>query len=124
MLLGVNIDHVATLRNARGGIKPSVLKAAEISVAERTLQVTPRKPDKHGSTPCVVAFTLQGIEDFVDPILFHRFLIHPLCLLFVLFVYGDIALALLHTRLIAFRNLLRYPSCDVLGSGIERKHLI
>lgn len=30
MLLGVNIDHVATLRNARGGIEPSVIKAAEI----------------------------------------------------------------------------------------------
>lgn len=30
MLLGVNIDHVATLRNARGGLKPSVLDAAKI----------------------------------------------------------------------------------------------
>lgn len=30
MLLGVNIDHVATLRNARGGVEPSVIKAAEI----------------------------------------------------------------------------------------------
>ena len=30
MLLGVNIDHVATLRNARGGIEPSVLNAALI----------------------------------------------------------------------------------------------
>ena len=28
MLLGVNIDHVATLRNARGGIEPNVLTAA------------------------------------------------------------------------------------------------
>ena len=26
MLLGVNIDHIATLRNARGGIEPSVMK--------------------------------------------------------------------------------------------------
>ena len=31
MLLGVNIDHVATLRNARGGKDPSVLDAALIS---------------------------------------------------------------------------------------------
>ena len=31
MLLGVNIDHVATLRNARGGIEPSVIKAADIA---------------------------------------------------------------------------------------------
>lgn len=30
MLLGVNIDHVATLRNARGGIEPDVIKAARI----------------------------------------------------------------------------------------------
>ena len=28
MLLGVNIDHVATLRNARGGKEPNVLRAA------------------------------------------------------------------------------------------------
>jgi len=32
MLLGVNIDHVATLRNARGGIEPDVLAAAKICV--------------------------------------------------------------------------------------------
>lgn len=30
MLLGVNIDHVATLRNARGGAEPDVLAAARI----------------------------------------------------------------------------------------------
>ncbi|MBP3847302.1 pyridoxine 5'-phosphate synthase [bacterium] len=30
MLLGVNIDHVATLRNARGGNDPNVLAAAKI----------------------------------------------------------------------------------------------
>lgn len=30
MLLGVNIDHVATLRNARGGVEPSVIEAAII----------------------------------------------------------------------------------------------
>ncbi len=30
MLLGVNIDHVATLRNARGGVEPNVLQAALI----------------------------------------------------------------------------------------------
>ncbi len=30
MLLGVNIDHVATLRNARGGFEPDVLQAALI----------------------------------------------------------------------------------------------
>ncbi|MBF96512.1 MAG: Pyridoxine 5'-phosphate synthase [Alphaproteobacteria bacterium MarineAlpha9_Bin4] len=31
MKLGVNIDHVATIRNARGGVHPSPLKAALIS---------------------------------------------------------------------------------------------
>lgn len=30
MLLGVNIDHIATLRNARGGIEPDVIQAALI----------------------------------------------------------------------------------------------
>lgn len=30
MLLGVNIDHVATLRNARGGVEPSPILAAGI----------------------------------------------------------------------------------------------
>ena len=30
MLLGVNIDHVATLRNARGGVDPDVIKAARV----------------------------------------------------------------------------------------------
>lgn len=32
MLLGVNIDHVATLRNARGGIEPDVITAARICI--------------------------------------------------------------------------------------------
>lgn len=32
MLLGVNIDHVATLRNARGEEEPSVIEAAEICI--------------------------------------------------------------------------------------------
>lgn len=30
MLLGVNIDHVATLRNARGGFEPDPVKAADV----------------------------------------------------------------------------------------------
>ncbi len=32
MLLGVNIDHVATLRNARGEYEPSVIEAAKICI--------------------------------------------------------------------------------------------
>jgi len=31
MRLGLNIDHVATLRNARGGVEPSVIEAALIA---------------------------------------------------------------------------------------------
>jgi pyridoxine 5-phosphate synthase len=31
--LGVNIDHVATVRNARGGKRPDPIKAAEIAIA-------------------------------------------------------------------------------------------
>lgn len=30
MLLGVNIDHIATLRNARGGVEPNLIQAALI----------------------------------------------------------------------------------------------
>lgn len=30
MLLGVNIDHIATLRNARGGIEPDLIECAKI----------------------------------------------------------------------------------------------
>ena len=31
--LGVNVDHVATLRNARGGARPDPVRAAEIAIA-------------------------------------------------------------------------------------------
>ena len=30
MRLGVNIDHVATLRNARGGVHPDPVKASKL----------------------------------------------------------------------------------------------
>ena len=40
MLLGVNIDHVATLRNARGGVEPSVVKAAEIAENNGATSIT------------------------------------------------------------------------------------
>ena len=40
MLLGVNIDHVATLRNARGGTEPDVIKAAEICEANGGTSIT------------------------------------------------------------------------------------
>src|ERR1051326_1960781 len=31
--LGVNVDHVATLRNARGGLHPDPVKAAQVAIA-------------------------------------------------------------------------------------------
>lgn len=40
MLLGVNIDHVATLRNARGGNDPDTIKAAEICEQNRATSIT------------------------------------------------------------------------------------
>lgn len=40
MLLGVNIDHVATLRNARGGNDPDTIKAAEICEQNGATSIT------------------------------------------------------------------------------------
>ncbi len=40
MLLGVNIDHVATLRNARGGFEPSVIDAARIAEENGATSIT------------------------------------------------------------------------------------
>jgi len=40
MLLGVNIDHVATLRNARGGVEPDPVLAAEICEKNGATSIT------------------------------------------------------------------------------------
>ena len=40
MLLGVNIDHVATIRNARGGVEPDPILAAEICEANGADSIT------------------------------------------------------------------------------------
>ena len=40
MKLGVNIDHIATLRNARGGIEPSIVEAAKTALKENILALT------------------------------------------------------------------------------------
>jgi pyridoxine 5-phosphate synthase len=40
MRLGINIDHVATLRNARGGRHPDPLRAAEIAIAAGADSIT------------------------------------------------------------------------------------
>ena len=40
MLLGVNIDHVATIRNARGGAEPDPILAAEVCEANGADSIT------------------------------------------------------------------------------------
>ena len=40
MLLGVNIDHVATLRNARGGVEPDPVKAAAVCEQNGAASIT------------------------------------------------------------------------------------
>ena len=40
MLLGVNIDHVATLRNARGGFEPNLVEAAKVALKLDILALT------------------------------------------------------------------------------------
>lgn len=40
MLLGLNIDHIATLRNARGGCEPDVLEGAKICIANGADSIT------------------------------------------------------------------------------------
>ena len=40
MKLGVNIDHIATLRNARGGFEPDLIEAAKIILKEDILALT------------------------------------------------------------------------------------
>jgi len=40
MKLGVNIDHIATLRNARGGSEPSVIEAARVALKEDIFGLT------------------------------------------------------------------------------------
>ena len=42
-----------------------------LRIAKRTLEIAARKTDEYCSTPCVVAFTLDGIEYFVDFIVLH-----------------------------------------------------
>ena len=40
MKLGVNIDHIATLRNARGGFEPDIVEAAKAALKEDILALT------------------------------------------------------------------------------------
>src|SRR6266545_6290119 len=38
--LGINVDHVATLRNARGGRHPDPVRAAEVAIAAGADSIT------------------------------------------------------------------------------------
>lgn len=62
MKLGVNIDHVATLRNARGGAEPSVLEAGficdKLGVAEITTHL--REDRRHIKDEDVYALKKQA----------------------------------------------------------------
>ena len=40
MLLGVNIDHVETLRNARGGVEPNVIECAKLCILNGADSIT------------------------------------------------------------------------------------
>ena len=40
MKLGVNIDHIATLRNARGGVEPNLVEAAKTALKHDILALT------------------------------------------------------------------------------------
>jgi len=91
--LGVNIDHVATVRNARGGGAPSLIRAAEIAIAAGADGITAhlredrrhiRDADLDGLTALTRAFErplnleMAVTEEMVAIALSHR--PHAVCL--------------------------------------------
>lgn len=64
--LGVNIDHVATIRNARGGAHPDPIKAARIAAEAGADGITAhlREDRRHITDPDIEALTelLNGLE--------------------------------------------------------------
>nr|WP_255696680.1 pyridoxine 5'-phosphate synthase [Sandaracinobacteroides sayramensis] len=62
MRLGVNIDHVATIRNARGGAHPSPLRAAELATAAGADGITAHlREDRRHMTDTDIAELVTGI---------------------------------------------------------------
>ncbi|PZU50277.1 MAG: pyridoxine 5'-phosphate synthase [Sphingomonas sp.] len=60
--LGVNIDHVATIRNARGGDHPSPLRAAELATASGADGITAHlREDRRHMTDADIAELVTGI---------------------------------------------------------------
>jgi pyridoxine 5-phosphate synthase len=68
--LSVNVNKVATLRNSRGGVEPSVLRAVETCVAAGAPGITvhPRADERHIRAPDVtgIAETLRGVDPHVE----------------------------------------------------------
>lgn len=63
MLLGVNIDHVATLRNARGGFEPDPIAAAKICIENGADSITAhlREDRRH-----IMDNDVKALSKFVD----------------------------------------------------------
>src|ERR1700761_2785720 len=60
--LGVNIDHVATIRNARGGLHPDPLRAAEIAQAAGADGITAHlREDRRQIIDDAIAHLIGGI---------------------------------------------------------------
>lgn len=60
--LGVNIDHVATIRNARGGAHPSPLRAAEMATSAGADGITAHlREDRRHMTDADIAELVTGI---------------------------------------------------------------
>ena len=61
--LGVNIDHVATIRNARGGAHPSPLRAAELAAAAGADGITAHlREDRRHMTDADIAELMAGLR--------------------------------------------------------------
>ena len=63
MLLGVNIDHVATLRNARGGFEPDPVEVAKICIENGADSITThlREDRRH-----IMDKDVKALSKFVD----------------------------------------------------------
>ncbi len=64
MLLGVNIDHVATLRNARGEESPNIIEAAKICIESGANGITAhlREDRRHISDVDIFALKAEGFR--------------------------------------------------------------
>lgn len=82
--LGVNIDHVATIRNARGGAHPSPLRAAQMAAAAGADGITAhlREDRRHITDKDIVALSetirlplnleMAATDEMVDIALRHK----------------------------------------------------